>query len=638
MCAGTAVVDHARLGLLVVPASFLSAAFAAGALVDRAVGGLLRGPERSPLLGVAVHIGVGLACLALLATASAMCGVFWVAGLVTLPLLAYGAVRVFRACCDHPMTVWSLPAVSGGLALGCAWLLAWLWATVPPIFYDELVYHLVFPQHALLTGKLQATPWVYFNMMPHAADLLLAWGMAIGGDLGARATVVALWAACTLGVWALAETISRPGTGRWAGVLTAAVLAASPALWFLATLPFAETCLAAAVVVAGVVLAAPHADRRPWVALGLVLALAAAVKLSGVIWVTAGLAAAFVAGWPLRDLGRAAVIAFAGVAPWWVRAFVYTGNPIYPMGYAVLGGRPWSEASQALLQADLPAGAADLGWTGLLRLPVDLVLHPERFGSASDVGMLAVAAVCLVAALPVITRVKACGDRARWLGDAAAVFVLVAGLGWVATSTTARFFAPAIVVSLAILAGAVLQLGRGGQAVMVALMLAAGVWGTGRFINQHSEVFSSYDAALGKENTEDYLTRRLDHVAAARFVRENLPADARLLFIGETRPYYFARETVAPYPYDTHPLHRWVQESGSPEALAARLADEGFSHVILNVREFRRLRGKYGVLAFSGTGAEAHDRRLKALPRALRQVFVGNGVYVFEVPKRSRGG
>jgi hypothetical protein len=102
--------------------------------------------------------------------------------------------------------------------------------------------------------------------------------------------------------------------------------------------------------------------------------------------------------------------------------------------------------------------------------------------------------------------------------------------------------------------------------------------------------------------------------------------------IGEARPFYFARNAVAPSPFDRHPLGTWVQEASSPEDLARRLASEGMTHVVLNVREFRRLHDKYGVLAFTGEQAAEQDRRLKELPRALRLLFDKNGVLVFEVP------
>lgn len=217
--------------------------------------------------------------------------------------------------------------------------------------------------------------------------------------------------------------------------------------------------------------------------------------------------------------------------------------------------------------------------------------------------------------------------------DAAAVFVLIAGACWVWTTPAPRYFAPALVIGLTALAAACMYLRRTGQIIGMLVIGAAALLGTQRFIAQHTLVFSSLQVALGREAREAFLARQIDHFKAAQFVREKLPANARLLFIGETRPYYFARDAVAPSAYDFHPLSNWVRESASPEALAARVAAEGITHVILNTREFHRLHKGYGLLAFDGGGAEENDRRLKSLPQTLRLLFKDNGVYVFEVPR-----
>lgn len=632
---GTTWASPARIWLLAIPASFLLAAFAAGVLVNRATGELPRegGPLTAPCL--AIHLGVGLACLAALALGSALCGVFRFAWSATLVLSVYGLVLVIRAMVRYrPAGGLLLPAAAGGLVMGGALLVAWLWATIPPTFFDELEYHLVIPQRALVTGHLHTVPWVFFTLMPHASDLLLAWGMALDGDLGARAIVFAVWVVCVLGVWGLAQAISGPEPAPWAAVLVTAALATSPMLWFLSTLPFAETGLAAALIVAATILVAFRGEARPWLSFGLVLGLAATVKLAGMYWAAAALAAALVSGWPLRDVFRSMAIILAMLAPWWARAYVHTGNPVYPLAYGLLGGSPWSEESQAKVQGDLPYGTGGLGWTDVLRLPVDLGQHPERFGSASDAGALAIAATCLVLLLPVMAWLFGSSVERRRLSLAGAVFVLMSGACWVAISPTTRFFAPALVMGLAVLAGLALRVGPKGQALAMSVLFPLGVWGTIQFIDQHEAVFSSYEVAVGREAADHYLARRLDHFQTARFARETLPEESRILFIGETRPYYFKREAMAPTAYDHHPLQRWVRESSSPETLAQRLADEGFTHAVLNVREFRRLHDAYGVLAFSGDGAEAYDRRLKALPRVLKQMFVSNGVYLFEIPKR----
>lgn len=643
---GAAWVAPARVWLLLVPASFLLAAVQAGLLIERWAGGPSSGFPESSGVSLAVRLGTGIAGLSLAALWSGLFGLLPVAGLLVILLAGAGVVRLLRAGSRCPWRTPSVATLAAGLIAGAAWLIAWLWATTPPIFFDELSYHLIVPQRALETGRWPVLPWVFFTLMPHVSDLLLAWGMGIGaamerigglesaGNLGARAMVWGLWVACSIAAWGLAEVMARPASAPWGPGLVTGALAASPTLWFLATLPFSESCAALGVLTAAVLLAGSlhEPGPRPWLPFGMALGLIAATKLTGVYWVAAGVAAAAAAGWSRADLARAGLIVVASVAPWWGRAWVYTGNPIYPMAYDLLGGRFWSVESQARVMGDMSVRAGDLGLSGLLRLPWDLVQHPERFGSGADVGALAVVAAGLLVLLPLLLRLTGAEVRMRRLGDMAALFTAVAAIGWLSTSTVTRFFAPAFVLGLTVLAGAGLRLPRPAMACVLAGLLAAGLWGTLRFVHLHGLVFSSGDVALGREAPEAYLSRQLDHYAAARFVREQVPTDATLLFIGETRPYYFERNAVAPTAYDTHPLVRWVREAPSADALAGRLRAEGISHVVLNVREFKRLHDSYGLLAFAESGDDASERRLKELPAQLTLLFAKNSVYVFEVP------
>lgn len=631
---GTAVVDVHRLPLLLIPLSFLLAAYATGLLLELPQGRASDG-ERPAMTSLAVRLGLGIAGLAVTLVISALLlQCFTIAIAVVAALAVSGSALLMRSARHlRPRTPseW-LPSVAGGGAFGLLWLLAWLWGTIPPIFYDELAYHLVIPQQALATGKDPALPWVYFSFMPHASDLLLAWGMVFSGEIGARAAHVALWMAATLAAWGLAEGVAGPAAAAWAGAPLAGAIASSATFWYLGTLTFAETALTGAVLTAASLLVLPSEKPRPWFSLGLLLGLAAAVKLSGLAWALAGLAAARVAGWSGREVSRAGLVALACVSPWWVRAWLHTGNPVYPFGYGLFGGRYWSPESQARLHADLPPGAEDMTWQNLLRLPLDLVQHPERFGSASDAGLLALPAMGLLLLLPVLCRLMPSSPRRRRLADAAALFTLLTGAAWVLTSTTTRFFAPAWLLGLATLAGLALRLERWGRAATTVVLLLFGLSGAAGFIVQHDQVFGSFAVAVGREAPETYLARRLDHYDAARFARDRLPPGAQVLFIGEARPYYFGRAALAPYPFQDHPLAQWLRESSSSEDLARRVGAEGYSHVILNAREYARLRAQYGMLAFHGAEAPLLDRRLKEFPRALETLFAGNGVYIFAVP------
>jgi hypothetical protein len=160
---GTTVVDPSRLWLLLVPASFLVTAYAAGTLVEGAFGRVLPRPDRFPALDLAIRVIVGIACLSLAAVSSALLGVLWMAGIIALPVLVFGVFLLTRAGLSARLGERPLLALPAGLALGGIWLVAWLWATIPPTFSDELAYHLVIPQRALATGELLTAPWVFMT-------------------------------------------------------------------------------------------------------------------------------------------------------------------------------------------------------------------------------------------------------------------------------------------------------------------------------------------------------------------------------------------------------------------------------------------------------------------------------------------
>jgi hypothetical protein len=215
---------------------------------------------------------------------------------------------------------------------------------------------------------------------------------------------------------------------------------------------------------------------------------------------------------------------------------------------------------------------------------------------------------------------------------AAGLFVFLTAALWVMTSTTTRFLAPALMLGLSLLATLLTKTPKAIFAISIVILTALGAWGTSHFISVHSLVFSSEKVALGQEPSAEYAKRTVDHYAAAAFVKEHLPHDARLLFIGESRPVYFDRTSVAPYPFHEHPLAEWIRQAASPDQLRDRLSSEGFTHAIINTIEFKRLHDKYQVLAFSGLDAPLFDKRLKQLPQVMTLLFSKHNVYVFEIP------
>ena len=632
---GTTVTAPSRLPLLAVPLSFLVAAHGMGLLLERAAGA--RCPPVSPslpVLALTVRLATGLSLLGLSATVLGLLGLYHFTALPILVALAWSLVDLVRHVPPLRFFRPTAASLAGGLGIGILWCIAWLWATIPPTFYDELAYHLPIAQYALRTGTIPALPWSFFTYMPHLSDLLLGWGLALAGDTGARAMHFLFWLASWIAGWAVVEAVAAPERRAWTGFALAGAFASCATFFFLGTLPFAETSLTFAVLASVALIASPGASAF-WLPLGLLWGLTLSVKLSGFSWMIAGALAALVMGWPVRSLAGAGLVTLLTSLPWWGRAWWLTGNPVYPLGYRWLGGLDWNDVNQARLQGDLPVLGEPVTLPTLLRLPYDMVMAPERFGSASECGPLAVGAVCLTLSLPLWALVKQPDHATARRCYAAGLFVLITTAAWLMTSTTTRFFSPALMLGLSTLVALLIHAPKAVLAVAMVVLTALGAWGSARFLSIHALAFSSEQVALGRESAPDYAARTVDHYDAARYVNEHLPPTANLLFIGESRPFYFDRPSLAPYPFHDHPLTQWVREAASSEQLRDRLRREGFTHVVLNTREFKRLHDTYHILEFTGPDAALLDQRLKQLPRTMTTLFSKNGVYVFEIPAPS---
>lgn len=629
---GTAIIDPSRLSFLLIPVSFLLAAHGVGLLFQwTGISLVTTLPSHMPMLRFTLQLGMGISLVGTGTTVLGIFGLYRLSAALIVVGLAWSLTSLLRDGSSWQRFKPTYASFTGGLAIGTVWCLVWLWATIPPTFYDELAYHLPIAQYALETGTLPALPWSFFTYMPHLSDLLLGWGMALGGDIGTRSMHVAFWIAVWMAAWALVESVSASGRPGWTGYLLAGACASSATFLFLGVLPFAETSLAFAVLASAALIAQPGASPL-WLPVGFLWGLAISVKLSGLSWVIAGASAALVMGWPTRALVRAGLVTLVTTLPWWGRAWWLTGNPLYPLGYRWIGGLYWDDASQARLDGDLPSYDQPFNALTLFRLPYDMVMASDRFGSASDCGPLAVAAACLLLTLPLWPRLVTLDPMQRRQCYAAGLFVLIAGTSWVMTSTTTRFFAPALLIGLSTLVALLIKAPKAVMSLSIILLTALGVSGTVRFLSVHSEAFSSQKVALGKESGTEYAARTVDHYEAAAYVREHLPPTAHVLFIGESRPFYFARKSLAPYPFHEHPLAQWIAQATSPEELRDRLRNEGFTHVVLNTREFKRLHDRYQLLHFTGPQASLHDQRLKQLPRTLTTLFAKNTVYVFAIP------
>jgi hypothetical protein len=142
---------------------------------------------------------------------------------------------------------------------------------------------------------------------------------------------------------------------------------------------------------------------------------------------------------------------------------------------------------------------------------------------------------------------------------------------------------------------------RATAAVAAAFLLSNGVLFYGI-----ESVRDPFPVATGWRTREDYLRRKIDGYAAHAWTRDHLPADARLLLIGDQRGYYCPRDHVAPMALLPTPLREWADGAADGDALRKELLKSGFTHLFFHAREAERLKG-YRVLDLTPAGLKSWE-------------------------------
>jgi hypothetical protein len=300
-------------------------------------------------------IGLGLGTLAAWVF---LLGMFGAIGFVALglPLLAGTLLGAFDLSARLRTRHWRPTRVDllEGLLLVAPPLLGGLWATLPPAFYDALVYHIGLPNLYLTSGSLLYPENFSLAGYPQNAELIFTMALAVGGEIAVRLTGF-LWT--VLAAFALRRLVADR-YGRLAGNLAYLLLVSQWFFWFQAS--FLKVDLIGAFFLVAAIctlLDAKESDGvGPWVVGGLLTGLAVGVKFASLLPVgLLALTLPMILGgsWALR-LRRTALLLLLTVvvsSPWMVRNAIHRGNPLFPAFYSQLGGKGWDDGNADRMRA-----------------------------------------------------------------------------------------------------------------------------------------------------------------------------------------------------------------------------------------------------------------------------------------------
>ncbi|WP_435008462.1 ArnT family glycosyltransferase [Tundrisphaera lichenicola] len=433
-----------------------------------------------------------------------------------------------------------------------------LTALAPVTDGDALCYHLQVPKVFLARHSAVFEPDLHETIYPLVTESLYAIGLGIRGPVACRLIQWLLGVAFAANVGALA----RPFLGdraRWASSIALLVPAISNGMGA----PLNDVALAS-FGNAAIFAWTRWLDRpsgRSTILVGLLMGLALGVKYPALV-----LAGVVGLGFLIRGKVRHALlfglVALAIGGGWYLRAYMHTGNPVYPFFRQVFGGSgidevldPAKKAMRvtawnlltALGSMTLRPGRFDsfshqFGPAFLLFLPALLWMRPPR-------RVLTVVGVGYAFLLLCLTQ------RQSMRFVLTAVGPMAVGVAWLASAWWDRRTVP----------------GR----VLVGLLVACLMFEAGLATIRTRHGLS---VVLGRESTESFLSRREPTFVVGRWIDDHLPEDSKI--IGQDhRGFYLPRN------YSMELAHRRRTGLGrrgeSARQVVETLRAAGFTHVLL---------------------------------------------------------
>jgi hypothetical protein len=258
-------------------------------------------------------------------------------------------------------------------------------------------------------------------------------------------------------------------------------------------------------------------SRAALVVSGLFLGAGVGMKYIGLYAAIAfGVAALLVAGRRARPAAIAtlAVPALLVAAPWYVKNWIWTGNPVFPF---LFGGA--EESVRSFVEAQTREYGFGRSVSDALLLPVRLAFDSDAFDGSAWLSPL----LLFFPLLALLDR------RARRYAGAALAGVAVYAAIWFSTSQQARFLIPVLPVLAVLAALGVRELARLGRAGYAAAALATVGTLAGGLAIFGVFCLQFFPVVFGVQSEQEFLGKRTAYYDGVAWLNRTLSADDRVL-------------------------------------------------------------------------------------------------------------
>lgn len=545
-------------------------------------------------------------------------------------------------------------------SLGLVILAEGLLNLTPPISRDGLIHHLAIPKLWLHHGGFYETPWADFSYFPMNINLLYTLCLYLKNDIAPKFIHMAFaW-----GTGFLIYRYLKDCYGRNWGLLGFFIFISTPIIIWLSTSEYIDlgmTFFTTASILSLVKWRDSKYLKLKWLILSACsMGLALGSKYNAMLaWFIVNLLLLVMYVRDTQDQKQAIkygliffVISAAVASPWYIKNYVLTGNPFYPLFNTFFQGLAQSvNPLTAVIQKEIVEKSDAVNFFQLrhvlygesfwetLFIPIRMFFQGDDNSYQYFQGRLN---PILLLFAPFMFLDRARITENRFFAMFSVLFIFMA---FFLTAKQVRYLLP-VFPFLSILAVAgmksildvferenVFSRVKSSQGLKVLvncilwLSVALLLWPNVTYLKERFGIIKPLPYIMGRESRDDFLKRQLPHYEVDLFVNENLPESARIFTIlYGRRGYYFDREYKNQPNFGTSTLSNWVVQSQDEEKFKNAVHSMNITHVVLRTD----LADRYLATNFS----EEEIRRFMSLVmRHWKMIYKKNNFAVWEVDK-----